>query len=222
MNFEHSEKVKSLQERVALFMDKHVYPNEQTFKDQLESQKDRFSTPKIVEDLKKLAKAEGLWNLFLPHEYKPYSPGLTNLEYAPVAEEMGRVHFASEIFNCSAPDTGNMEILHLFATPGQRRKYLDPLLAGRIRSCVGITEPDVASSDPTNLQTTILRDGDSYIVNGRKWFTTGALHPNARFCIVMGLSDPRPDADPHARHSMIITPLDAPGNRPPFRSMTKA
>ena len=124
---------------------------------------------------------------------------------------MGRVFWSSEVFNCSAPDTGNMEILHLFATPAQRKQYLDPLLAGEIRSCVGITEPDVASSDPTNLQTTILRDGDHYVVNGKKWFTTGALHPNVKFCIVMGLSDTRPDADPHARHSMILVPLDTPG-----------
>jgi acyl-CoA dehydrogenase len=192
-------------------MSEHVAPVDAAFTEAAHA--GRFALD-ILEPLKARAKAEGLWNLFLPG-LKDDEPGtrLTNLEYAPLAEIMGRVFWASEIFNCSAPDTGNMEILHLFATPAQREQYLEPLLKGDIRSCVGITEPDVASSDPTNLQTTILRDGDHYIVNGRKWFTTGALHPNVKFCIVMGLSDTRPDADPHARHSMILVPLDAPGVR---------
>jgi acyl-CoA dehydrogenase len=131
----------------------------------------------------------------------------------PLAEIMGRIPWASEVFNCSAPDTGNMELLHLSATPEQRREWLLPLLSGEIRSCIGITEPDVASSDPTNLQTTIRRDGGDYVINGRKWFTTGALHPNARFVIVMGLSDPSEEAERHARHSMVIVPFDTPGRR---------
>ena len=171
----------------------------------------RFPT-EIVEPLKEEAKAQGLWNLFLP-SLRDDEPGtrLGNCEYAPLAEIMGRVPWASEVFNCSAPDTGNMELLHLFATAEQRSKWLVPLLNGEIRSCIGITEPDVASSDPTNLQATVRRDGGDYIVNGRKWFTTGALHPNARFVIVMGLSDTGEEAERHTRHSMIIVPFDTPG-----------
>jgi acyl-CoA dehydrogenase len=166
----------------------------------------------LIDGLKERAKAEGLWNLFLP-ALRDDEPGtrLTNLEYAPLAEIMGRIPWSSEVFNCSAPDTGNMEILHMFATPEQRQRWLMPLLNGDIRSCIGITEPDAASSDPTNLKTTIVRDGGDYVINGRKWFTTGAQHPSARFCILMGLSDSRPEASPHARHSMIIVPLETPG-----------
>jgi acyl-CoA dehydrogenase len=167
---------------------------------------------KLVEGLKDRAKADGLWNLFLP-ALRDDEPGtrLTNLEYAPLAEVMGRIPWSAEVFNCNAPDTGNMEILHMFATPAQRETYLVPLMNGDTRSCVGITEPDTASSDPTNLQTTIKRDGNDYVINGRKWFTTGAMHPNVKFCIVMGLSDDRPDASPHARHSMILVPMDSKG-----------
>lgn len=209
MDFAYPPKVEELRKRLEKFMDEHVAPHDAAFNEAAHA--GRFPL-EILEPLKKKAKAEGLWNLFLP-ALKDDEPGtrLTNLEYAPLAEIMGRVFWSSEVFNCSAPDTGNMEILHLFATPAQRKQYLEPLLNGEIRSCVGITEPDVASSDPTNLETTILRDGDHYVVNGKKWFTTGALHPNVKFCIVMGLSDIRPDADPHARHSMILVPLDAPG-----------
>jgi len=166
----------------------------------------------LLDRLKDRAKAEGLWNLFLPGlRDDELGTRLSNLEYAPLAEMMGRVPWCSEVFNCSAPDTGNMELLHLFATEHQREHWLTPLLEGQIRSCIGITEPDTASSDPTNLQTSIRREGTHYIINGRKWFTSGALHPNAKFVIVMGLSDPRPDADPHARHSMVIVPLNTPG-----------
>lgn len=211
MDFEYSDKVKALRERLIDFMDAHVYP--------IEKERDHFHHDPAnlwkrwpgTEEIKAKAKEAGLWNLFLPHEYGEWSPGLTNLEYAPLAEIMGRIPWSSEVFNCNAPDTGNMEILHMFATPEQRRDWLQPLLEGSIRSCVGITEPDSASSDPTNLQTTILRDGDHFVINGRKWFTTGAKHPNARFVILMGLSDPRPDADPHARHSMVLVPFDTPG-----------
>ena len=209
MDFAYSPRVESLRAQLDAFMRKHVSPVESAFQHAIEN--GRYPM-EILDPIKAAARAEGLWNLFLP-ALRDDEPGtrLTNLEYAPLAEIMGRVFWASEAFNCSAPDTGNMEILHLFATPEQRERWLNPLLNGAIRSCIGITEPDVASSDPTNLQTTIRRDGDHYVVNGRKWFTTGALHPNARFCIVMGLSDERPDANPHARHSMIIVPLDTPG-----------
>ena len=209
MDFAYTPRVELLRSRLADFMRVHVDPAAAAFQHAIET--GRFPL-EILEPIKAAAKAEGLWNLFLP-ALREEEPGtrLSNLEYAPLAEIMGRVFWSSEAFNCSAPDTGNMEILHMFATPAQRERWLVPLLEGRIRSCVGITEPDVASSDPTNLQTTILRHGDDYVVNGRKWFTTGALHPNAKFCIVMGLSDTRAEADPHARHSMILVPLDAPG-----------
>lgn len=209
MNFEYPEKVEALRRKMQAFMADHVLPaNAEVLR-----LSDEGTYPlSLIEPLKARAKKEGLWNLFLPG-LKDDEPGtrLTNLEYAPLAEIMGRLPWAAEVFNCNAPDTGNMEILHLFATPEQRKRFLDPMLNGDIRSCIGITEPDVASSDPTNLQTTIIRDGDHYVINGRKWFTTGAMHPNARFVIVMGLSDPRPEADPHSRHSMVIVPMDTPG-----------
>lgn len=209
MDFAYSPRVEELRTKLDVFMKAHVFPADRVFQKALEHGAYPID---ILDPIKRAAREAGLWNLFLP-ALRDDEPGtrLTNLEYAPLAEIMGRVFWASEAFNCSAPDTGNMEILHLFATPEQRARWLDPLLSGDIRSCIGITEPEVASSDPTNLQTTITRDGDHYIVNGRKWFTTGALHPNAKFCIVMGLSDQRPEADQHARHSMIIVPLDTPG-----------
>ena len=209
MDFAYTPKVEELRKRLMTFMQDHVMPNDAAFNEAAHSGR---IPVELLQPLKERAKTEGLWNLFLPG-LKDDEPGtsLTNLEYAPLAEIMGRVFWSSEVFNCSAPDTGNMEILHLFATPAQRDEWLVPLLNGDIRSCVGITEPDVASSDPTNLQTTITRDGDHYLIKGRKWFTTGAMHPHAKFCIVMGLSTTRPDADPHARHSMVIVPLDATG-----------
>ena len=209
MDFDYSPKVQDLQARLRAFMDRHVLPANTRW--HREEEAGRFPL-EILDPLKARARGEGLWNLFLPGLAED-EPGtrLTNLEYAPLAEIMGRIPWASEVFNCSAPDTGNMEILHMFATPEQRQRWLVPLMNGEIRSCVGITEPDVASSDPTNLQTTIRREGDEYVINGRKWWTTGAMHPNARFVIVMGLSDERPDADPHGRHSMVIVPLDSPG-----------
>ncbi|MBA4268669.1 MAG: acyl-CoA dehydrogenase, partial [Methylobacterium sp.] len=209
MDFAYSARVEELRTRLQAFMDAHVQPADARWREEVEAGRYPMA---LIDGLKARAKADGLWNLFLP-ALKPDEPGtrLSNLEYAPLAEIMGRIYWSSEVFNCNAPDTGNMEILHLFATPEQRARWLVPLMNGEIRSCVGITEPGVASSDPTNLQTTIIRDGDDYIVTGRKWWTTGALHPNVKFCIVMGLSDLAEDADPHKRHSMIIVPMDAPG-----------
>lgn len=209
MDFAYSARVEELRTRLQAFMDAHVQPADAQWRAEVEAARYPMA---LIDGLKARAKAEGLWNLFLP-ALKPDEPGtrLSNLEYAPLAEIMGRIYWSSEVFNCNAPDTGNMEILHLFATPEQRARWLVPLMNGEIRSCVGITEPGVASSDPTNLQTTIIRDGDDYIVTGRKWWTTGALHPNVKFCIVMGLSDLAEDADPHKRHSMIIVPMDAAG-----------
>ncbi|SFH94949.1 acyl-CoA dehydrogenase [Bosea sp. OK403] len=209
MDFAYSDKVEALRAKLQDFMDAHVQPADAAWKHEVEAGRYPIA---LIDGLKAKAKAAGLWNLFLP-ALKPDEPGtrLSNLEYAPLAEIMGRIYWSSEVFNCNAPDTGNMEILHMFATAEQRQRWLVPLMNGEIRSCVGITEPGVASSDPTNLQTTIIRDGDDYVITGRKWWTTGALHPNVKFCIVMGLSDTRPEADPHKRHSMVIVPMDAPG-----------
>jgi acyl-CoA dehydrogenase len=211
MDFAYSARVEDLNRRLSDFMDKEVLPANRRWAELAESGTYPLS---VIEPLQAKARAEGLWNLFLPG-LRPDEPGtrLTNLEYAPLAELMGRIPWAAEVFNCNAPDTGNMEILHLFATPQQRRQWLDPLLSGEIRSVVSITEPDVASSDPTNLQTEIRREGDSYVINGRKWFNTGALHPNAAFLLVMGVSNLDADAPRHRRHSFIIVPIDAPGVR---------
>jgi acyl-CoA dehydrogenase len=209
MDFACSDKVEALRAQVDAFLHDRILPANREWMDI--ARQGRYPI-EILELLKDEARSQGLWNLFLP-SLGDDEPGtrLSNCEYAPLAEIMGRVPWASEVFNCSAPDTGNIELLHLFATPEQRRDWLLPLLDGEIRSCIGITEPDVASSDPTNLQTTIRRDGGDYLVNGRKWFTTGAMHPNARFVIVMGLSDTSEEAGRHARHSMVIVPFDAPG-----------
>ncbi|WP_191059334.1 acyl-CoA dehydrogenase family protein [Geminicoccus harenae] len=211
MDFAYSPKVEELRTRLQAFMADHVLPEHRRWTRLAEA----GTYPlEVIEPLKERARADGLWNLFLPG-LKPDEPGtrLTNLEYAPLAEIMGRIPWASEVFNCNAPDTGNMEILHLFATPEQRQRWLDPLLRGEIRSVVSITEPDVASSDPTNLETRIRRDGDHYVINGRKWFNTGALHPNVRFVLVMGVSNHEPDAPRHQRHSFVIVPMDTPGFR---------
>ncbi|MCB8882044.1 acyl-CoA dehydrogenase family protein [Acidisoma cellulosilytica] len=211
MDFAYSKRVEDLRQRVSAFMDHEILPANQHWLELAE----RGTYPlEVVEPLKAKARSEGLWNLFLPG-LKDDEPGtrLSNLEYAPIAELMGPVPWSAEVFNCNAPDTGNMEILHLFATPEQRRQWLNPLLNGEIRSVVSITEPDVASSDPTNLQTEIRRDGDSYVINGRKWFNTGALHPHAAFLLVMGVSNFDADAPRHRRHSFIIVPMDAPGVR---------
>lgn len=211
MDFSHPPHVGDLCRRLSAFMDGHILPANRRWTELADS---GVYPLEVIEPLKAKARAEGLWNLFLPG-LEDTQPGtrLTNLEYAPLAELMGRVPWASEVFNCNAPDTGNMEILQLFATPEQRRQWLDPLMAGEIRSVVSITEPDVASSDPTNLQTEIRRDGPDYVINGRKWFNTGALHPKAAFLLVMGVSNPAPDAARHRRHSFIIVPMDASGFR---------
>jgi acyl-CoA dehydrogenase len=211
MNFEYSQKVLSMKEQLDDFMQRHVLPNDRRWHEIAHS---GAYPGEVVEPLKQKARDAGLWNLFLP-ALRPEEPGtaLSNMEYAPLAEVMGRIPWSSEVFNCNAPDTGNMEILHMFATPEQRAKWLDPLLAGEIRSGVSITEPDVASSDPTNLETTIDRDGDHFVINGRKWFTTGALHPLFAFTLVFGVSDRSPDSPKHRRHSFVVVPKDTPGFR---------
>jgi acyl-CoA dehydrogenase len=189
-------------------MDEHVYPNEATYKKQLGAGGDRWQPPPIVEELKQKARAAGLWNLFLPES--EYGAGLTNTEYAPLCEIMGRVHpFGAEVFNCSAPDTGNMEVLVRYGTPEQRKRWLEPLLAGEIRSCFAMTEPAVASSDATNIQSRIRRDGDDYVIDGHKWWISGAGDPRCRISIFMGKTNP--DAAKHQQQSMILVPMDAPG-----------
>lgn len=207
MPFPFSEQGLELQRRVRDFMDSHLLPRHPAWVAHVE--KGEFPPP-FMEDLKALAREEGLWNLFLPG-LRDDEPGtrLSNLDYAPLAEIMGRLPWAPEVFNCNAPDTGNMELLHLFASPDQYEQWLKPLLAGEIRSCFAMTEPDVASSDPTNLQTRIRREGDHYVISGRKWFTTNAADPRCKLCILMGITDP--DGEPHARHSMVLVPMDAPG-----------
>ena len=207
MEFEHTEKVESLRARLGAFMDDLVVPRIADWRVAVE--RGEFPVA-FVEELKAIARADGLWNLFLPG-LKDDEPGtrLSTLEYAPLAEIMGRIPWASEVFNCSAPDTGNMELLHLFGTPEQRREWLVPLLEGRIRSAFAMTEPDVASSDATNIQTTIVLRGDDYIINGRKWYITNAAHPNCRIMIVMGKTDSA--AATHLQQSMVLVPMDAPG-----------
>jgi acyl-CoA dehydrogenase len=206
MEFDHSPKVKELQARLRAFMDAHVYPNEPRHDAEVD-RPDRWQPTPVVEELKTLAKAAGLWNLFLPESAR--GAGLTNTEYAPLCEIMGRVSFAPEVFNCSAPDTGNMEVLERYGTPEQKAQWLVPLLDGRIRSAFAMTEPDVASSDATNIRSSIVRDGDHYVVNGRKWWTSGAGDPRCKIIIFMGKSNP--DAPPHAQQSMILVPRDTPG-----------
>ena len=205
MTFEFNEKTKDLQKRLQRFMDEHIYPNEKRFHEEVE--RDRWKPTKIIEELKPKARAAGLWNLFLPDDAG--GAGLTNLEYAPLCETMGRCHWAPEVFNCSAPDTGNMEVIARYGTPEQKEKWLMPLLAGEIRSCFAMTEPDVASSDATNIASSILRDGDEYVINGRKWWTSGAGDPRCKIAIFMGKTDP--SAATHKQQSMILVPMDAPG-----------
>jgi acyl-CoA dehydrogenase len=204
--FEPSAKAVDLGQRLRAFMDAHIYPNEPTFLRQIDSG-DRWQPAEIVEELKAKARAAGLWNLFLPASES--GAGLTNVEYAPLCEIMGRSPMAPEVFNCSAPDTGNMEVLVRYGTPEQKLKWLEPLLAGRIRSCFAMSEPDVASSDATNICSRIERDGDGYVINGRKWWTSGAGDPRCRIAIFMGKSDPA--AERHRQQSMILVPMDAPG-----------
>lgn len=203
MNFDYSAKTFELQKQLAAFMDEHIYPNERAFTDEINSG-DRWQPLELIEDLKQKAKAAGLWNLFLPDV-----SGLTNLEYASLAELMGRVTWASEVFNCSAPDTGNMEVLHLYGTLEQKEKWLKPLLAGEIRSCFSMTEPEVASSDATNIQSSIIRDGGDYVLSGRKWWSTGAGDARCKLSIFMGKTDE--NAAKHLQQSMILVPMDADG-----------
>jgi len=205
VNFEFSDKVKDLQRRLQSFLDEHIYPNEQCFHDQIEQ--NRWSPTRIVEELKLKARAAGLWNLFLPDSDQ--GAGLTNLEYAPLCEMMGRSVMAPEVFNCSAPDTGNMEVLARYGTPEQKERWLKPLLAGEIRSCFAMTEPAVASSDATNIEASIVRDSNHYVINGRKWWTSGAGDPRCKIAIFMGKTDP--SAPPHKQQSMILVPMDARG-----------
>jgi acyl-CoA dehydrogenase len=205
MNIEFSDKVKDLQRRVQAFMDEHVYPNEKRFHDEVE--RNRWQPTKVIEELKPKARAAGLWNLFLPNDEN--GAGLTNFEYAPLCEIMGRSHMAPEIFNCSAPDTGNMEVLARYGTPEQKERWLKPLLAGEMRSCFAMTEPAVASSDATNIESSIVRDGDEYVINGRKWWSSGAGDPRCKIAIFMGKTDP--SAATHKQQSMILVPMDARG-----------
>ena len=208
MDFDFSPKVQDLRKKVSQFMEDHVHPNEQTFEDQLNSGPDRWQVPPIIEELKEKAKGAGLWNLFLPES--EYGYGLTNLEYAPLSEIMGRVHWGSEVFNCSAPDTGNMEVISRYGTPEQQKEWLEPLLAGKIRSCFAMTEPAVASSDATNIESRIVRDGDEYVINGRKWWSSGMGDPRCKILIFMGKTDPD-NPNRYLQQSQILIPRDTPG-----------
>ena len=195
-----------LQDRLQAFMDEHIYPNEERYHEQLNALPNRFSTVPLMEELKAKARAAGLWNLFVPANHG----GLTNVQYAPLAEIMGRVMWSPEVFNCNAPDTGNMEVFMKYGTPAQQERWLKPLLAGEIRSCYAMTEPDVASSDATNVQTSIRRDGDEYVINGRKWFITNAMYERSKILIVMGKSDPD-NPNRHLQQSQVLVPKDTPG-----------
>ena len=209
MDFDHSPKVKALQKKLDDFMGEFIYPNQQRYREQTAGD-DRWRPSALIEALKPKARAAGLWNLFLPDS--PQGGGLTNLEYAPVCEIMGRVPWAPEVFNCSAPDTGNMEILDRYGTPEQKDRWLRPLLDGKIRSGFAMTEPDVASSDATNIKSRIVRDGDDLVINGRKWWTSGAMDPRCQLLIFMGKTDAE-NPDRHRQQSMVLVPRDAPGVR---------
>lgn len=206
MNFDYTPKVQELRERLIAFMDAHIYPNEKIYAEQLDAG-DRWQPIQIIEDLKPIAREAGLWNMFLPHSDD--GAGLTNLEYAPLCEIMGRVGWSSEVFNCSAPDTGNMEVFARYASDELKERWMKPLLNGEIRSCFAMTEPRVASSDATNIESRIVRDGDDYVINGLKWWTSGSGDPRCKVAIFMGKTDP---AGPkHMQQSMIVVPMDAPG-----------
>lgn len=208
MDFSYSDKVQELRKKLTEFMEAYICPNEKIYRNQLNQQSDRFgSVPPIIEEIKQKAKAEGLWNLFLPDN--EYGAGLTNLEYAPLCEIMGRSVVGPESFNCNAPDTGNMEVLVRYGSEKQKKEWLEPLLTGEIRSCFSMTEPDVASSDATNISTSIVKDGDEYVINGRKWWSSGAGDPRCKIAIVMGKTNP--DAPRHEQQSMILVPMDTPG-----------
>jgi acyl-CoA dehydrogenase len=205
MHFEFSDKVKDLQKRLTAFMDEHIYPNERRFEEEIAA--NRWSPTKIIEELKPKARAAGLWNLFLPDH--DGGAGLSNLEYAPLCEIMGRSFMAPEVFNCSAPDTGNMEVLARYGSPEQKERWLKPMLAGEVRSCFAMTEPGVASSDATNIEASIVRQGNEYVINGHKWWSSGAGDPRCKIAVFMGKTDPA--APKHKQQSMILVPMDAPG-----------
>jgi acyl-CoA dehydrogenase len=212
MPFEYSEKSSQLQQRLSAFMQRHVYPNEAAYAEQLQQADDRFAPLPLMESLKQEAKAEGLWNLFVPETHAEFSEhgGLCNLDYFPLAEMMGRVLWSAEVFNCSAPDTGNMEVLMKYATPEQQRRWLEPLLAGEIRSSYAMTEPQVASSDATNIEMSMKLDGGEWLLDGRKWFITGAMNERTRIIIVMGKSDPD-NPNRHKQQTQLLVPKDTPG-----------
>ena len=207
MDFNYSEKSLDLQKKLNKFFEEHIYPIEQAYDQEIEDSGNSLHIPDILDELKNKAKEEGLWNLFLPDSQ--YGAGLTNVEYAPLAEITGKVWWAPEVFNCSAPDTGNMEVLYDFGTDEQKEEWLTPLLDGSIRSCFAMTEPDVASSDATNISSSIVSDGDNYIINGRKWWTSNAINPRAKICIFMGVTNP--ENAPHQRQSQILVPMDSEG-----------
>lgn len=207
MDFNYSEKSLDLQKKLNKFFEEHIYPIEQAYDQEIEDSGNSLHIPDILDELKNKAKDEGLWNLFLPDS--EYGAGLTNVEYAPLAEITGKVWWAPEVFNCSAPDTGNMEVLYDFGTDEQKEEWLTPLLDGSIRSCFAMTEPDVASSDATNISSSIVSDGDNYIINGRKWWTSNAINPRAKICIFMGVTNP--ENAPHQRQSQILVPMDSEG-----------
>ncbi|MCX2977134.1 acyl-CoA dehydrogenase family protein [Candidatus Marimicrobium litorale] len=209
MGFEISEKVMALNAKLEVFMGEHIYPREHDWNEWTLNQDNLWETPSWFDELRELARAEGLWNLFLPHEYEPWSPGLTNVEIAPLFETMSKVTWAQAVFNCNAPDRGNMEVLAKYGTQEQQEQWLKPLLAGEIRSAYAMTEPQVASSDATNMELEIKRDGDEYVLNGRKWWTTNAVNPRCKIMLVMGKSNP--DNDRHRQHSTILVPRDTPG-----------
>jgi acyl-CoA dehydrogenase len=209
MGFHQSERVTELNARLQAFMEEHIYPREHAWDEFTQDQNNLWQFPDWFDGLREKARAEGLWNLFLPHEYEPWSPGLNNVEIATIFETMSKVPWAQPVFNCNAPDRGNMEVLAKYGTPEQQKQWLEPLLAGEIRSAYAMTEPQVASSDATNMELEITRDGDEYVLNGRKWWTTGAISPRCKVMLVMGRSNP--DASRHQQHSTILVPRDAPG-----------
>lgn len=209
MNFDFSQKVKDLQAKLNRFMEENIYPIEEEYSHWVHAPENAWKVWPGMDALKEKAKEEGLWNLFLPEDYGDLSPGLTNLEYAPLAEIMGKILWSSEVFNCAAPDTGNMEVLAKYGSPEHQEKWLKPLMNGDIRSAFLMTEPAVASSDATNIQTSIVRDGDEYVINGRKWWSSGAMDPRCEIMIVMGKTDP--EADRYGQQSMILVPKNTPG-----------
>jgi acyl-CoA dehydrogenase len=207
MDFDYNQKTKDYLARLTAFMDEHVYPNEHLYHQQIDEAPSRWQVPPIMEQLKDRARAAGLWNLFMPNTH--YGVGLTNVEYAPLCEIMGRIQWAGEVFNCSAPDTGNMETIERYGTEAHKQEWLLPLLDGKIRSAFCMTEPAVASSDATNIESSIVRDGDGYVINGRKWWSSGAGDPRCKILIFMGKTNP--DAPKHQQQSMILVPRDTPG-----------